>query len=75
MIQLRLSTPDGRQNLTIDENKTPKDIITENQIITDGADISIDGVPINVRDMNTSFKDLGCVDSVVLSVVVKSGNA
>lgn len=75
MIQLRLSTPDGRQNLTIDENKTPKDIITENQIITEGADISIDGVPINVRDMNTSFKDLGCVDSVVLSVVVKSGNA
>lgn len=75
MIQLRLSTPDSRQNLTIDENKTPKDIITENQIITDGADISIDGVPINVRDMNTSFKDLGCVDSVVLSVVVKSGNA
>lgn len=75
MIQLRLSTPDGRQNLTIDENKTPKDIIMENQIITEGADISIDGVPINVRDMNTSFKDLGCVDSVVLSVVVKSGNA
>lgn len=75
MIQLRLSTPDGRQNLTIDENKTPKDIIAENQIITEGADISIDGVPINVRDMNTSFKDLGCVDSVVLSVVVKSGNA
>ena len=75
MIQLRLSTPDGRQNLTIDENKTPKDIITENQIVTDGADISIDGVPVNVRDMNTSFKDLGCVDSAVLSVVVKTGNA
>jgi len=75
MINLRLNTPDGRQTLVVPETKTAKEILDENQIVTEGADISIDGIPVSIRDMNTSFTDLGCGDSVVLSVVVKTGNA
>lgn len=75
MINLRLNTPDGRTSLVVDGNKTPKQILEENQIVTEGADISIDGIPVSVRDINTSFVALGCGDTVVLSVVVKTGNA
>lgn len=75
MINLRLNTPDGRTSLVVDGNKTPKEILEENQIVTTGADISIDGIPVSVRDINTSFTALGCGDTVVLSVVVKTGNA
>ena len=75
MINLRLNTPDGRTSIVVDGAKTPKQILEENQIVTTGADISIDGIPVSVRDINTSFVDLGCGDTVVLSVVVKTGNA
>lgn len=75
MIQIKLNTPDGRTALTIDESTTPRQVLDSNNIVTDGADISIDGVPASVKDMNTSFATLGCADGTTLSVVVKTGNA
>ena len=75
MIQIKLNTPDGSQSLIIDEPTTPRQVLDSNNIVTDGADISIDGVPASVKDMNTAFATLGCSDGTTLSVVVKTGNA
>lgn len=75
MINLRISTPDGRTTIISERSKTPRDIIQEQDLITDGATISLDGVPLQVAELGRTFEELRCGESATLSVVVKTGNA
>lgn len=75
MIQLKVSTAQGRNTYVIDESKTLRDIVNEYDIITDGATLSLDGVPLTVQEMGMTFTELSVAEACTLSVVVKTGNA
>lgn len=75
MIELRIGTPNGRINVIANPTDTPAGIIEQEDIITDGANISLNGIPLAYRDLNTSFQELGVEDRATMSIVVKSDNA
>lgn len=75
MIQVRLSTTQERRNLVVDGTATPLSVLQAEDVVLDGATVSLNGIPLNYQDMNTTFADLNVADSCTLSVVVKTGNA
>jgi len=75
MIQVRLSTTQERKNLVVEPEATPFSVLESEDVVLDGATISLNGVPLFYQDMNVSFADLDVTDSCTLSVVVKTGNA
>lgn len=75
MIKLRLSTADKRQQLIVDEEKTPLGILQDNSVIIEGASINLDGIALTREELNSPLSALVYSESATLSVVVKSGNA
>lgn len=75
MIQIKLSTTQERRNLVVDANATPLSVLQAEDVVLDGAVVSLNGIPLAYQDMNATFADLDVTDTATLSVVVKTGNA
>lgn len=75
MIKVRLATASGRQQVIVEPEKTPLQILQDNEVIIDGASINLDGIPLTREEFNTPIGQLTSTDSTTLSVVVKTGNA
>ena len=75
LLQIKLSTTHERKNLIVDENATPLSVLQQEDVVTDGATINLDGIPLSYQDLTTAFGILGVKESATLSVVVKTGNA
>jgi len=75
MIKLRLSTPNERKQVIVSEDKTPLEILNENEVIIEGASINLDGIALTRVEFNSPIGDLVSTETATLSVVVKTGNA
>ena len=75
MIKLRLATPDSRKQLVVEPDKTPLQILEDNEVFLDGASINLDGIPLTREEFNTPLSSLVSSETTTLSVVVKTSNA
>lgn len=75
MLRLRLATADSRKQLVVSEDDTPMEILTDNDVIIEGASINLDGIPLTRDEFHTPFRSLVQGETATLSVVVKTGNA
>lgn len=75
MIKLRLSTPNERKQIIVSEDKTPMEILNENEVIIEGASINLDGIALTREEFNSALGTLVASETATLSVVVKTGNA
>lgn len=75
MIRLRLGTSQERKSLIVEPASTPMTVLNDEEVILDGATVSLNGIPLTYKDLNTTFTELGVEDSATLSVVVKTENA
>lgn len=75
MIKLRLATPDSRKQLIVEETKTPREILEENEVFLEGASINLDGIPLTRDEFATALGDMVSTETATLSVVVKTSNA
>lgn len=75
MIQVKVGTNTQRTTVVVSEDTTPKQIFSQQGIDYSRATIHLDGATISTAQMNTSFKDLGCVEEAMLIAVIKTDNA
>lgn len=75
MIQVKIVATTNRKTITIDENKTIREILDQNEINYDIAPVYIDGSPLNVGDHDKTFAELGIKEKCILSAVIKTENA
>ena len=76
-INLTLATTAARTQMLVDGDKTPSEVLSENNVATTGATISMNMRVLPVSDLTETFESLGCNDgdSVMLSAVVKADSA
>lgn len=75
MLELRLSTPEERKNIRVPEDRKIAEILQEHEVVTEGASINLDGIPLTREEINGRIGDLVVTETATLSVVVKTGNA
>jgi len=75
MLQIKISTTSGRTTVIGNYEDTPRSILDDNDIMYEGAIVSVDGFPLSLVDLNTPFASLGVSETVSLTVVIKTGNA
>lgn len=76
MIELTLATTaGGRKKIAVDVDKTPYDVLTENDIDFSVATVHLDGGTLSREELRTSFEDLGITDKAMLIVAVNTKNA
>ena len=76
-INLTLATTAARTQLLVDGDKTPAQILEENNVATTGATLSLNMRVLTEDQKEESFETLGCKDgeSAMLSAVVKADSA
>ena len=77
MIQVTIKTATSRKTKNVDVNSTPKQILDESQIQTDGVMVSLNGSVLTNTMLNSSFSDLGVAEdsTCYLSAIVKADGA
>lgn len=77
MIQLKVKTNTLRKDVNVESTETPASVIAANSIDTTGSRLTLNGMPLSIADMNTSFADLGIGEgqSATLVAVVKADGA
>ena len=61
-----------RRTIVVDETKSVKEILDEENVNTRGASISLDGMVLTETEQEQSLADNGAVDGSILGVVVKA---
>jgi sulfur carrier protein ThiS len=75
IIKVTIGTNTERKEITVDNTKTIKDVLTDNGVNYTSCVVHLDGVPLGVSDLNSSFASLNITDSCSLLAVVKASNA
>ena len=76
MKNIKLMTNTDRVTRIVDDNKTPKQFLTDESVDFSSAQTHLDGAPLSASEMNTPFGQLlGASDTGILAVIVKLTNA
>ena len=75
MVKVTLGTNTSRKTVIAEKTAIIKDILTEYNVDYTTSTIHLDGVPVTASEMNSSFEDLGIVDTCFLVGIVKADNA
>lgn len=75
MIQIKITTNTVRKNIIVEENKTIREVLEENEIIYNNVPVYLDGTPLGFGDHDKTLKELGIKEKCLLSVVQKLDNA
>lgn len=74
-IKLKIGTNTKRETVIVDDNITPKKALEQQCIEYGVATVSLDGCPLDVKQMNMTLAELGVKDSAMLIAVIKTENA
>jgi len=75
MISVELTTKGKRKAITIDENKTVKEILEANSVDYRLTPPMLNGMSLDMDEINSTFADLGVESRCTLTCVVKTSNA
>ena len=77
MIKVTLATTALKKDVIVSGDKTPSEVLAENNVATTGATISLNMAPLADYQLNETFETLGCTadKSAMLSAVVKADSA
>lgn len=77
MIQVRVKTNTARKTVNAEINSTPKAVLDEIGVGTNGAAINLNGTILTATDLNAEFSALGVADGSVvdLNSIVKADGA
>lgn len=75
IIKVTIGTNTERKTITTDNSKTIKAVLTENDINYSSCVIHLDGLPLSVSELNSTFESLNITDECSLLAVVKATNA
>ena len=74
MLNIKLSAG-TRRTIVVNEEQTVADVLTQENVNTTGATISLDGAVLTEDEQNSTFEELGAVEGSVLAAVVKADSA
>ena len=74
MLNIKLSAG-TRRTIVVNEEQTVADVLTQENVNTTGATISLDGAVLTADEQNSTFEELGAVEGSVLAAVVKADAA
>ena len=77
MIRLTLATTAKRETIIVDVNDTPENVLSEHNVSTSGATVSLNMKLLEAVDLGKSFGELGIAEGseAMLSAVVKADAA
>ena len=77
MIKVTLATTALKKDVIVSGDKTPSQVLDENNVATTGATISLNMTPLATGELDKTFEELGCTDdkTAMLSAVVKADSA
>ena len=75
IIKISIGTNTERKTITADNTKTIKEVLSENDVNYTSCVIHLDGLPLSVSELNSTFADLNITDECSLLAVVKASNA
>lgn len=75
MLRLTISTPDTRKVVILEETKTPREALSENNINIGSATLILDGQVLSADTQRKSFAALGATGEATLALCVKLANA
>lgn len=74
-IQIKLGTSTTRTSVVDTNSKTPKAVLTDNNVTIEGAQVYMDGALLSVTEMNTPIEELAPnADEIMLVTVIKADN-
>lgn len=74
-IRVTLGTTTTRKTVIANANETVKSVLEANNVNYGTATMHLDGCPMNVSDLSSTFEELGVKDTAYLLAVVKTNNA
>lgn len=74
-IKVSLNTNTFRGSVIVNANTTVKEVLEENEIDYSTTTVHMDGCPLNVSELNSTFADLGVTDRTIVSCIQKAQNA
>ena len=75
IIKVVIGTNTERKTVTVDNTETIKNVLNANDINYTSCVIHLDGLPLNVTELNSTFEALNITDECSLLAVVKASNA
>lgn len=75
MIRVSINTNTQRKTVVVPSTTVIKAILEENSIDYAGATVHMDGCPLSVQEMNSTLRELGVIETAILSSVMKADNA
>lgn len=75
IIKVTIGTNTERKNITVDNNETVKNVLASNDINYQPCIVHLDGLPLTVAELNSTFADLNITEECSLLAVVKTNNA
>ena len=74
MLQVKITTPEERKTVIIDESLSVIKILEDQEVILTGAAIAIDGITLTATEVRQSLDTFTDSDSCRITVTVKSDN-
>lgn len=75
MVKVNVVNNVKRSSVIVDENTTLRKVLTDEGIEINRGGITLDGIPLQVGDLDKSFASLGLHTEASLFQVVKADNA
>lgn len=74
-IRVTVGTNTSRKNVIVDNSKTLREVLEENEIDYSRANVNLDGASLNPGDMDKTFAELGITENCFLIASIKQDNA
>lgn len=75
VVNLTLITNGGKKTDQIPDTMTVREVYEKYNVNYDSCTNTVDSVPLQIGDLNKTLRELGCVDKVRMSSIVKADNA
>ncbi|MCQ2968553.1 MAG: hypothetical protein MJ191_00255 [Clostridium sp.] len=75
MINVTIGTNTSRKRVIVEENKTLREILAENEVNTAVGTVHVDGIPVSVSEMGQTLAELNISDGAYIIAVAKADNA
>ena len=75
MIQVKIVTATNRSTITCSADKTIRQVLDENNVNYGIAPVYMDGVALELGQMDKTFSEIGITEKCMLTAVVKTQNA